>query len=216
MLRCNLKELFPLAMTPGVDGFRAEIQLTWDEFSRMRNSLFDALHFLRFTLIGTGLLPLPAANCQSSVAHIFSNWHLQSRSGFPVGLHHLLVVRCGLSAIFNGKGRTVAFWDAAGCLGGRATERKPWLGSGQFFQAHRDQGVKMCLWRLVWLRAWRKDATLRGHSIPMARPLSASCQKPDQFANGCLFPCAGHARSVRQVLAEADLQVIGPAPSEKH
>ena len=144
-LRGNLKELFPLAMMPGVDGFRAEIQLTWDEFSRMRNSLFDALHFLRFTLIGTGLLPLPAANCQSSVAHIFSNWHLQSRSGFPVGLHHLLVVRCGLSAIFNGKWRTVAFWDAAGCLGGRATERKPWLGSGQFFQAHRDQGVKMCL-----------------------------------------------------------------------
>ena len=72
MLRCNLKELFPLAMTPGVDGFRAEIQLTWDEFSRMRNSLFDALHFLRFTLIGTGLLPLPAANCQSfRSSHLF-------------------------------------------------------------------------------------------------------------------------------------------------
>ena len=134
MLRCNLKELFPLAMTPGVDGFRAEIQLTWDEFSRMRNSLFDALHFLRFTLIGTGLLPLPAANCQSSVAHIFSNWYLQSRSGFPVGLHHLLVV-CSLWTISNlqwqkAKGALqLAFWDAAGCLGDRATERKPWLGS---------------------------------------------------------------------------------------
>ena len=148
MLRCNLKELFPLAMTPGVDGFRAEIQLTWDEFSRMRHSLIDPLHFLLFTLFGAGLLPLPAANCQSLPsleAHIFTNWHLQSWSCFPVGLHHLLVVRCGLLATFSGKRRTVAFWDAAGCLGGRATERKPWLGSGQFFQAHRDQGVKMCL-----------------------------------------------------------------------
>ena len=86
--------------------FRAEIQLTWDEFSKMRNSLIDPLHFLLFTLLGTSLLPLQAANCQSwlrSVAHIFTNWHLQSWSCFPVGLHHMLVVRCGLLATFSGK-----------------------------------------------------------------------------------------------------------------
>ena len=35
MRRGNLKGLFPRAMTPGVDGFW-KIQLTWDEFSRMR------------------------------------------------------------------------------------------------------------------------------------------------------------------------------------
>ena len=149
--RCSVaisRSLFPLAMTHGVDGFRAEIQLTWDEFSRMRNGLIDGLHFLRFTLIGTGLLPLPAANCQSwlrSVAHIFSNWHLQSWSCFPVSLHHLLVVRCGLSAAFNGKGRKVAFWDAAGCFGGRAAERKPWLVRGNFSKPKGIRGVKMCL-----------------------------------------------------------------------
>ena len=138
MLRCNLNELFPLAMTPGVNGFRAQIQLTWDEFSRMRNGLIDALHFLRFTLIGTGLLPLPAANCQSwlrSVAHIFSNWHLQSWSCFPVSLHHLLVVRCGLSAEGGilGCGRLLG----RSCYGAQTMAR-----SGQFFQAQRDQRSK--------------------------------------------------------------------------
>ena len=107
-LRGNLKELFPLAMMPGVDGFRAGIQLAWDEFSRMRHSLIDPLHFLLFTLFGAGLRPLPAANCQSLLsleAHIFTNWHLQSWSCFPNGLHHLLVVRCGLLATFSGKRR---------------------------------------------------------------------------------------------------------------
>lgn len=137
-LRGNLKELFPLAMMPGVDGFRAEIQLTWDEFSRMRHSLIDPLHFLLFTLFGAGLLPLPAANCQSLLsleAHIFTNWHLQSWSCFPVGLHHLLVVRCGLLATFSGKRRRGFETNISGCgrLLGRSCYR--WLGSGQTFQS---------------------------------------------------------------------------------
>ena len=137
-LRGNLKELFPLAMMPGVDGFRAEIQLTWDEFSRMRHSLIDPLHFLLFTLFGAGLLPLPAANCQSLLsleAHIFANWHLQSWSCFPVGLHHLLVVRCGLLATFSGKRRRGFETNISGC--GRLLGRScyGWLGSGQTFQS---------------------------------------------------------------------------------
>ena len=147
-LRGNLKELFPLAMMPGVDGFRAEIQLTWDEFSRMRHSLIDPLHFLLFTLFGAGLLPLPAANCQSLLsleAHIFTNWHLQSWSCFPVGLHHLLVVRCGLLATFSGKRRRgfeTNISGCAGCLGDRATDG---LAPGKLFNPKRGQGVKMCL-----------------------------------------------------------------------
>ena len=147
-LRGNLKELFPLAMMPGVDGFRAEIQLTWDEFSRMRHSLIDPLHFLLFTLFGAGLLPLPAANCQSFLsleAHIFTNWHLQSWSCLPNGLHHLLVVRCGLLATFSGKRRRgfeTNIRDAAGCFGDRATDG---LAPGKLSNPKREQGVKMCL-----------------------------------------------------------------------
>ena len=89
-----------------------------DEFSRMRHSLIDPLHFLLFTLFGAGLLPLPAANCQSLLsleAHIFTNWHLQSWSCFPVGLHHLLVVRCGLLATFSGKRRRGFETNISGC-----------------------------------------------------------------------------------------------------
>ena len=101
-LRGNLKELFPLAMMPGVIGFRAEIQLTWNEFSRKRDSLIDLLNFLLFTLFGAGLLPLPAANCQSSLnlgAHLFTNWHLQPWSCFPVWLASLAF--CALWTLYN-------------------------------------------------------------------------------------------------------------------
>ena len=171
----------------------------------MRNSLIDSLHFLRFTLIGTGLLPLPAANCQSwlrSVAHIFSNWHLQSWSCFPVSLHHLLVVRCGLSAAFNGKGRKVAFWDAAGCFGGGATERKPWLGSGQFFQAQRDQRSK--------------DVLVTSGESGVTQGMKERCNVARSLNfNGPPTVCQWLPFSMRwactkcQVLAEADLQVIG-------
>jgi len=48
--------------------------------------------------------------------------------------------------VAKGKGALkLAFWYAAGCLGDCATERKAWLGSGQFFQSQREQGVKMRL-----------------------------------------------------------------------
>ena len=109
-----------------------------DEFSRMRHSLIDPLHFLLFTLFGAGLLPLPAANCQSLLSletHIFTNWHLQSWSCFPVGLHHLLVVRCGLLATFSGKRRRGFETNISGC--GRLLWRScyRWLGSGQTFQS---------------------------------------------------------------------------------
>ena len=116
--------------------------------SRMRHSLIDPLHFLLFTLFGAGLLPLPAANCQSLLsleAQIFANWHLQSWSCFPVGLHHLLVVRCGLLATFSGKRRRgfeTNIRDAAGCFGDRATDG---LAPGKLSNPKREQGVKMCL-----------------------------------------------------------------------
>jgi hypothetical protein len=106
--------------------------------SRMRHSLIDPLHFLLFTLFGAGLLPLPAANCQSLLsleAHIFTNWHLQSWSCLPNGLHHLLVVRCGLLATFSGKRRRGFETNISGC--GRLLGRSccGWLGSGQTFQS---------------------------------------------------------------------------------
>ena len=132
--------------------FHERWRLVWMDFGRSSwhgtnfpgwgNGLIDPLHFLLFTLLVTGLLPLPVANCQSwlrLVGRTFTTWHLQYWSCFPVGLHHLLVA-CSLWTISNLQWQKaqgtlqLAFWDAASCLGDRATERKPWLGPGQFFQ----------------------------------------------------------------------------------
>ena len=86
MRRGNLKGLFPRAMTPGVDGF--EIQLTWDEFSRMRKR-FDwpatlfAIHSACYRLASaaSGKLPVLTEIGRShfydlalAVLELFSCW----------------------------------------------------------------------------------------------------------------------------------------------
>jgi hypothetical protein len=87
MRRGNLKGLFPRAMTPGVDGFW-EIQLTWDEFSRMRKR-FDwpatlfAIHSACYRLASaaSGKLPVLTEIGRShfydlalAVLELFSCW----------------------------------------------------------------------------------------------------------------------------------------------
>eukprot|EP00435_Cladocopium_sp_Y103_P030789 s1525_g7.t1 len=142
-----------------------------------------------------------------SVAHIFCTLALAVLE--LLGLRHLPVVRYGLLAAFNEKNEGVlklACWDAAGCLGDRATEHKPWFGSrnGSNPTENKEQRCACDFW------------CGSGHKAKIQR--CAVTQWPTRWLflaisliglNPMVAFYMRWARTKCQVLAETGLQVIG-------
>ena len=137
-----------------------------------------AVHSVWYQLASatSGKLPVLA---EVGSSHLY-NWHLQSWSCFPVGLHHLLfVVDSERPSV--AKGGSEAGILGCGRLGDRATERKPWLGSAQFFQFQRRTKSKDAL---------ETSGVVQGKSqrfnAANGRPAVCLLPKARFDSNGCL------------------------------